>query len=219
MKDPACRVAPERGGPSRKRRPSRLFGIGHNNAGAKRRPQSVACYWGEVRRAAAEQERHPCNGAPPTGGVAASRAMTRLSRHRRSAASRSECGSDARTTRREVRVPAVRTRRPHPQERAARDRVRPPGIPLRFPRSRSLPAGPRLQAWFALANRAGRRQAAPKCYSNDLRGRNQRSVAHPFEQILLLRFQFDQHPQHIEDIDQLGGIFGQPVIGLDVAER
>ena len=47
MKDPACRVAPERGGPSRKRRPSRLFGIGHNNAGATRRPQSVTYHWGK----------------------------------------------------------------------------------------------------------------------------------------------------------------------------
>ena len=36
----ACRVAPERGGPSRKRRPSPSSGIGHRNAGAPRRPQT-----------------------------------------------------------------------------------------------------------------------------------------------------------------------------------
>ena len=34
MKDPTCRVAPERGGPSRERRPHRLSGAGHKHAGA-----------------------------------------------------------------------------------------------------------------------------------------------------------------------------------------
>jgi hypothetical protein len=33
--------------------------------------------------------------------------------------------------------------------------------PAHLPRSRSSPEGPRLEAWFAPANRAGRRQAAP----------------------------------------------------------
>ena len=34
VKDPARWVAPERGGPSRKRRPLRIAGAGHKNAGA-----------------------------------------------------------------------------------------------------------------------------------------------------------------------------------------
>lgn len=44
---------------------------------------------------------------------------------------------------------------PHPQERAARDRVRPHNFPLRFPAPDRHPNGPGLQAWSALADRAG----------------------------------------------------------------
>jgi hypothetical protein len=42
----------------------------------------------------------------PTGDVTASRAKTRMLRHRRSAAGRSECVAGARTARREARAPA-----------------------------------------------------------------------------------------------------------------
>jgi hypothetical protein len=41
------------------------------------------------------------------------------------------------------------------KEREARERVRPQTPPLIFPRSRSSPEGPRLEAWFASVDRAG----------------------------------------------------------------
>ena len=59
------RVAPERGGPSRKRRPSRLFGIGHNSAGAARRPPTRQfSYWNirDQRMIAKAKDSHPENG-------------------------------------------------------------------------------------------------------------------------------------------------------------
>ena len=160
MKDPACRVAPERGGPSRKRRPSRLFGIGHNNAGAERRPQSVASHWGKFAAQrlnkngtlARRDADGRCGGKQSDDKAVAPSAQRRQSKRMR--VRRPHDKKRGKSARR------VRTRKPHPQERAARGRVRPPEIPLRFPRSRSSPEGPRLQAWFASANRAGCRQAA-----------------------------------------------------------
>ena len=60
MKDPACRVAPERGGPSRKRRPSPSSGTATKMPARPRRPKISRISLKEHRRAAAERERHPC---------------------------------------------------------------------------------------------------------------------------------------------------------------
>jgi hypothetical protein len=60
VKDPACRVAPERGGPSRKRRPSPSSGTATKTPAHPRRPKISRISLKEHRRAAAEQERHPC---------------------------------------------------------------------------------------------------------------------------------------------------------------
>lgn len=38
------------------------------------------------------------------------------------------------------------------------------------------------------------------------------------EQVVCLRFEFDQEAQRVEHIEQLGGVFGQPVVGLDIAQ-
>lgn len=59
------------------------------------------------------------HGATTTGGVAASRAMIRLSRQRRSAASRSESASVARSARREARAPAGQLKNTAPSRSAA----------------------------------------------------------------------------------------------------
>lgn len=67
MKDPACRVAPERGGPSRKRRPSPSSGTATNTPAHPRRPKISRRSSREVRRAAAEQETAPLHGATPAG--------------------------------------------------------------------------------------------------------------------------------------------------------
>ena len=131
MKDPACRVAPERGGPSRKRRPSPSSGSATDTPARPRRPFSVASH---LRKFAAQRPNR--NGTlvrrDAAGWCARATVRQRPSGKERG---KSACGSEQET--------------PHPQERAAWDRVRPPGNPLRFPRSRSSPEGPRLQAWFA----------------------------------------------------------------------
>jgi hypothetical protein len=67
----------------------------------------------------AAQATAPLHGATPTGDVAASRAPTRPLRHRRSADSRSECASGARTARREARAPAGQLKDSAPSRSAA----------------------------------------------------------------------------------------------------
>ena len=92
----------------------------------------------------------PLHGATPTRVVAASRAMTRLSRQRRCAASRSECASVARPARREARVPAGQLKNAAPSRSAKCGKVCVPRQSRTFSeRSRSSPEGPRLQAWCA----------------------------------------------------------------------
>lgn len=46
-----------------------------------------------------------------------------------------------------------------------------------------------------------------------------RAGADTFEQICLSRFQFDQAAKHVQDVEQLGRVFGQPSLRLDIAER
>ena len=60
MKDPACRVAPERGGPSRKRRPSPSSGTATRTPTHLRRPQSVAHHWKDPAAQRPNRNRHPC---------------------------------------------------------------------------------------------------------------------------------------------------------------
>ena len=158
MKDPVCRVAPERGGPSRKRRPSRLFGIGHNNADAKRRPQSVACHWG--RFAAQRPNKNGalarrdadgrCGGKQSDDKAVAPSAQRRQSKRMRvrrphdKKRGKSACGSAQET--------------PHPQG-AQRERVRLSTIPAHLQRAvRPAPASvivtgrPRRQGRLGGAN-------------------------------------------------------------------
>ncbi len=161
MKDPSCRVAPERGGPSRKRRPSPSSGTATETPARPRRPKISRISLKQYRRAAAEQERHPCNGAPPTGGVAASRAMTRLSRHRRSAASRCECASDARTTRREARVPAGQYKKAAPSGARSAGQSASSESPAHFPTLPIVTRRAKTTGLVRAANRAGCRKAAP----------------------------------------------------------
>lgn len=56
----------------------------------------------------------------------------------------------------------VSPKTPHLQEREARERVRPSIFPLIQPCSRSATEGPRLEARFALADRAGAQRAEQK---------------------------------------------------------
>ena len=109
----------------------------------------------------AAQATAPLHGVTPTGDVTASRAKTRPLRHRRSAASQSECAAGARTARREAGVPAGQPKDSAPS-RSVAGKSAALEDPAHFPRSRSTPEGPRLQAWSAIADRAGRRQAAQK---------------------------------------------------------
>ena len=67
----------------------------------------------------AAQATAPLRGATPTGDVTASRAPTRPLRHRRSAASQSECAAGARTARREARAPAGQPEDSAPSRSAA----------------------------------------------------------------------------------------------------
>lgn len=91
-----------------------LFGDGHKHAGAPAPSAISRRSSSEFRRAAAEQETAPLHGATPTDGV------------------RAHLCASAHPARREARVPAGQHKTPHPQERAARDRVRPERIPLIF---------------------------------------------------------------------------------------
>ena len=50
------------------------------------------------------------------------------------------------------------------------------------------------------------------------RAGNQRPGADAFEQDRLLRLKFDQQREYVQHVDQLGGVLGQPVIGLNLAE-
>lgn len=131
MKDPACRVAPERGGPSRKRRPSPSSGTATNTPAHPRRPQSVECY---CEKFAAQR--------PNRNGTLARCDASRTSCAR-------ACGPAGVRPGERQECLRVSSNTPHPQEREARDRVRPWNLPLILPRSRSSPEGPRLQAWFA----------------------------------------------------------------------
>ena len=88
---------------------------------------------GSLSRDAA-QATAPLHGATPTGGVTASRAKTRPLRHRRSAASRSECAAGARTARREARAPAGQPKDSAPSRSAA-------GKSATIDNSRSIAAG------------------------------------------------------------------------------
>ena len=93
MKDPAKRtqwgrVAPERAGPSRKRRPSPLFGDGHKNAGASAPTADTS---NMIERSSPRSGRTgtaPLHGATPTDGV------------------RGQSSASAHPARREARVPA-----------------------------------------------------------------------------------------------------------------
>jgi len=133
VKDPACRVAPERDGPSRKRRPSPSSGTATRTPAHPRRPPSVEDHRAQFAAQRPNRKRHPCTA-----------------RRRRTSCARA-CGPAG--VRRGERHECLRvsTKTPHPQERAARDRVRPWKIPhilqrasraaLPPLRQRSSPAG------------------------------------------------------------------------------
>lgn len=117
MKDPACRVAPERGGPSRKRRPSPSSGTATNTPAHPRRPKISRISLKEYRRAAAEQERHPCT------------------KRRQTDALRADLWDSGRPARREARVPAGQPKHAAPSRSAQR------GKECDFRKSRSFSAG------------------------------------------------------------------------------
>lgn len=136
MKDPACRVAPERGGPSRKRRPSPSSGTATDTPAHPRRPQSVENHWN-----------HPAAQRPNRNGTLA-----------RCDASRTPCAracgpAGVRQGERQECL-RVSPKTPHPQERAARDRVRLWKIPLIF----SEPSEPPLHFAPAIVTVRPRRQ-------------------------------------------------------------
>jgi hypothetical protein len=144
VKDPACRVAPERGGPSRKRRPSPSSGTATNTPAHPRRPKISRISLKEHRRAAAEQERHPCT------------------KRRQPDALRAGLWASGRPARRVARVPAGQLRKAAPSRSAKRGKECDPRESRSFsPRSRSSPEGPRLQAWFAWRIERVARRAAP----------------------------------------------------------
>ena len=172
MKDPVLslskgRVAPERCGPSRKRRPSPSSGSATTTpAQSAVRNQSLVIEGSSPR--SGRTRTAPLHGAPPTGGVAASRAMTRLSRHRRSAASRSACASAARTTRREARVPAGQDKKAAPsrarsagQSASAKNPAPLPSLPIVTRRAKTT-------GLVRIANRAGCPKGSGKRHSEHL---------------------------------------------------
>ena len=145
MKDPACRVAPERGGPSRKRRPSPSSGTATKTPAHPRRPKISRISLKEHRRAAAEQKRYPCT------------------KRRQPDALRADLWASGRPTRRVVRVLAGQPKNTAPSRSAKR------GKECDLRKSRSLshapdrhPDGPRLQAWFAQRIERVARRAAQK---------------------------------------------------------
>jgi hypothetical protein len=117
VKDPACRVAPERGGPSRKRRPSPSSGTATKTPAHPRRPKISRISLKEYRRAAAEQERHPCTA------------------RRQPDALRPDLWASGRPARREARAPAGQPKDSAPSRSAQR------GKECDLRKSRSFSAG------------------------------------------------------------------------------
>lgn len=163
MKDPACRVAPERGGPSRKRRPSPSSASATKTPAHPRRPQSVE-----------DHRDYPAAQRPNKNGILA----------RRDAAER--CGgkqSDDKAVaptalRRQSK--RRRVRRPHGQERgksargSAQKNAAPSGAhsagqsaslenPAHSPTLPIVTRRAKTTGLVRVANRAGCRQAAPYC--------------------------------------------------------
>ena len=111
-------------GPAGAQRPP--HGGGYSALGTRGQSPWCSRLSNELRRSAslsrnAAQSTAPLHSATPTGDVTASRAKTRLLRHRRSAASRSERAVGARTARREARAPSGQHENaaPCPRARAA----------------------------------------------------------------------------------------------------
>ena len=162
MKDPACRVAPERGGPSRKRRPSPSSGTATKTPAHPRRPKSVEYHCNNI---AAQR--------PNKNGT-----LARRDDDGRCGGKQSDDQAVAPTAQR-CQSKRMRARRPHGKERGKSAsgsaqkrrtlRSAQRGTECDFGKSRSLshapdrhPNGPRLQAWFAQRIERVARGAAPK---------------------------------------------------------
>ena len=52
----------------------------------------------------------------------------------------------------------------------------------------------------------------------EFRDRKQRTCADALQQVCLLWFQFHEQSQHVQEVDEVGGVLGQPVVGLDFFE-
>jgi hypothetical protein len=148
VKDPACRVAPERGGPSRKRRPSPSSGTATETPARPRRPKNQSNIIERISPRSGRTETAPLHKTTPAGRPARGPVGQRASGQERG---KSACGSAHR----------LRTLRSaqHGKEcdlRKSRSFSE---------RSRSSPEGPRLQAWCAqrierVARRAAHRRLA-----------------------------------------------------------
>lgn len=119
MKDPACRVAPERDGPSRKRRPSPSPGTATKTSAHLRRPQSVEDHGATFAAQRPNRKRHPCTA------------------RRQPDALRPGLWASGRPARREARVPAGQ----HKERRTLRSAQR--GIECVLGNSCSFSAGHR----------------------------------------------------------------------------
>ena len=101
------------------------------------------------RRASGSLKRAPSHGATPPVRCRQAERTTRLLPRRGSAAVEASARPALTGKERGESASGSAQETPHPQERAARDRVRPPILPLTIICSRSSPEGPRLQAWCA----------------------------------------------------------------------
>lgn len=50
-------------------------------------------------------------------------------------------------------------------------------------------------------------------------GAEEKTVADAGQQIGLSRFEGDQPAEHVQEVDQVGGVFREPALGLDLVER
>ena len=101
VKDPARWVAPERGGPSRKRRPSPSSGTVKHTPAHPRRPQSVEDHRDHHAAQRPNSKRHPCTV------------------RRQPDALRAGLWASGRPARREARVPAGQNKKTAPSRSAA----------------------------------------------------------------------------------------------------
>ena len=100
------RVAPERGAPSRKRRPSPSSGTATRTPARPRRPQSVDQHRAKFAAQRPNKKRHPCNGATPTRVLRRQASPGRMLRASAAPAKGRRAVERGRAARREARVPA-----------------------------------------------------------------------------------------------------------------